>query len=110
MIQSTPRSNASLAIHVVRPHKGALGSLRILAGVEQTLGLYFAFESETGPAPSGAALDVHAHAAYEESEYVLSGARRARRIGASGWIGPSSTRIAYLRSYPVTATRSGWSR
>jgi len=75
VIQSTPRSTASSAIHVVRPHEGALGSLRILAGVEQTRGLYFAFESETAPAPSGAALDVHAHAAYEESEYVLSGTR-----------------------------------
>jgi quercetin dioxygenase-like cupin family protein len=75
VIQSTSRSTASAAIHVVRPHEGALGSLRILAGVEQTRGLYFAFESETAPAPSGAALDVHAHAAYEESEYVLSGTR-----------------------------------
>jgi quercetin dioxygenase-like cupin family protein len=75
VIQSTARSTASSAIHVVRPHEGALGSLRILAGVEQTRGLYFAFESETTPAPSGAALDVHAHAAYEESEYVLSGTR-----------------------------------
>jgi quercetin dioxygenase-like cupin family protein len=75
VIQSTGRSTASSAIHVVRPDEGALGSLRILAGVEQTRGLYFAFESETTPAPSGAALDVHAHAAYEESEYVLSGTR-----------------------------------
>ena len=74
MIQSTSCSTASSPILVVRPHEGALGSLRILAGVEQTRGLYFAFESETDPA-SSAALDVHAHAAYEESEYVLSGTR-----------------------------------
>jgi quercetin dioxygenase-like cupin family protein len=75
VIQSTPHSTASSAIHVVRPDAGALGSLRILAGIQQTRGLYFAFESETAPAPSGSALDVHAHAAYEESEYVLSGTR-----------------------------------
>ena len=60
-------------IHVVRPHDGKLGSLRVLAGEAETRGQYFAFESETSP--SSDALDVHAHTAYDESEYVLSGTR-----------------------------------
>src|SRR5919108_1036710 len=63
------------SLHIVRPHEGMLGSLRILAGAEPTRGRYFAFESETAPAQTAAALDVHAHAAYDECEYVLSGTR-----------------------------------
>jgi mannose-6-phosphate isomerase-like protein (cupin superfamily) len=59
----------------VRPKEGALGTLRIVAGADQTHGLYFAFESETPPAHSDSALDVHARAAYDESEYVLIGRR-----------------------------------
>ena len=64
-----------LPFHVVRPEQGAFGTLRILAGVDQTRGLYFAFESETPPAEPGTPLDIHAHTAYDESEYVLSGTR-----------------------------------
>jgi quercetin dioxygenase-like cupin family protein len=75
MIQSVALDSTRAAVHLVRPHEGVLGSLRILAGVEQTRGLYFAFESETPPAQSTAALDMHAHAAYDESEYVLTGTR-----------------------------------
>jgi quercetin dioxygenase-like cupin family protein len=60
-------------IHVVRPNDGKLGTLRLLAGEAETRGQYFAFESETPP--SSGPLDVHAHTAYEESEYVLSGSR-----------------------------------
>ena len=52
MLQSTHPDSAAAALHVVRPQEGILGSLRILAGVEQTRGRYFAFESETAPAPS----------------------------------------------------------
>lgn len=63
------------ALHVVQPHEGSLGSLRMLAGVQPTRGMYFAFESETAPALTDAALDVHAHARYDESEYVLTGDR-----------------------------------
>lgn len=59
-------------MHIVEPDQGAPGTLRILAGVEQTRGLYFAFESETPPSATN---DVHAHAAYDESEYVLTGRR-----------------------------------
>jgi quercetin dioxygenase-like cupin family protein len=55
----------------VLPDEGFLGSLRVLAGEESTQGLYFAFESET----TAGELDVHAHARYDESEYVLSGER-----------------------------------
>jgi hypothetical protein len=62
-------------IHVVRPDEGTLGTLRILAGAEPTRGQYFLFESETAPSTSAAALDVHAHTAYDESEYVLTGRR-----------------------------------
>jgi quercetin dioxygenase-like cupin family protein len=60
-------------IHVVRPNDGKLGTLRVLAGEAETRGQYFAFESETPP--SSGTLDVHAHTAYDESEYVLSGTR-----------------------------------
>jgi len=59
-------------IRVVRPDDGKLGTLRVLAGEAETRGQYFAFESET---PPSSALDVHAHTAYDESEYVLSGTR-----------------------------------
>jgi len=59
-------------IHVVLPNDGKLGTLRVLAGEAETRGQYFAFESET---PPSSALDVHAHTAYDESEYVLSGTR-----------------------------------
>jgi quercetin dioxygenase-like cupin family protein len=75
MTQSIERGGATASLHVVRPHEGTLGSLRILAGAEPTRGLYFAFESETAPAPATAPLDLHAHARYDESEYVLSGTR-----------------------------------
>jgi quercetin dioxygenase-like cupin family protein len=75
MIQSIERGGPALPLHVVRPHEGTLGSLRILAGADPTRGQYFAFESETAPAPTSDALDVHAHAAYDESEYVLTGTR-----------------------------------
>jgi len=60
-------------IHVVRPDEGKLGTLRVLAGEAETRGQYFAFESETPP--SSGTLDGHAHTAYDESEYVLSGTR-----------------------------------
>jgi len=60
-------------INIVRPNEGKLGTLRVLAGETATCGQYFAFESETPP--SSGALDVHAHRAYEESEYVLTGTR-----------------------------------
>jgi len=60
-------------IHVARPNEGKLGTLRVLAGEAETRGQYFAFESETPP--SSGTLDVHAHTAYDESEYVLSGTR-----------------------------------
>ena len=60
-------------IHVVRPNEASLGTLRVLAGEAETRGQYFAFESETPP--SSGRLDVHAHTAYDESEYVLSGTR-----------------------------------
>jgi quercetin dioxygenase-like cupin family protein len=73
MMQSSEYGRAPF--HIVRPDEGALGSLRILAGVEQTRGGYFAFESETPPHEAGAVLDVHAHARYDESEYVLTGER-----------------------------------
>src|SRR5579864_1315465 len=62
-------------IHVVSPDEGTLGTLRILAGADATRGHYFAFESETAPSTAGSALDVHAHSAYDESEYVLTGLR-----------------------------------
>ncbi len=75
MIHSPQHTPGTPALHVVRPQEGILGSLRILAGVEQTRGLYFAFESGTAPSPSNAPLDFHAHAGYDESEYVLSGTR-----------------------------------
>jgi quercetin dioxygenase-like cupin family protein len=61
----------SFPLQVVLPDEGFLSSLRILAGDESTHGLYFAFESET----LAGELDVHAHARYDESEYVLSGER-----------------------------------
>lgn len=73
-------------IHVVRSHEAMLGSLRILAGADATRGHYFAFESETVPAEVPGALDVHSHAAYEESEYVLSGTREIV-IGDQRWEG-----------------------
>jgi quercetin dioxygenase-like cupin family protein len=60
-------------IHVVGLNDGKLGTLRVLAGEVETRGQYFAFESETRP--SSGTLDVHAHTAYDESEYVLSGTR-----------------------------------
>jgi quercetin dioxygenase-like cupin family protein len=60
-------------IHVVRPDDGKLGTLRVLAGEAETRGRYFASQSETPP--SSGTLDVHAHTAYDESEYVLSGTR-----------------------------------
>jgi quercetin dioxygenase-like cupin family protein len=63
------------SIQVVGPHQGTLGTLRILAGAVETRGHYFAFESETPPATSETPLDIHAHSAYDESEYVLSGTR-----------------------------------
>jgi mannose-6-phosphate isomerase-like protein (cupin superfamily) len=72
------------ALHVVQPHEGSLGSLRILAGVQPTRGMYFAFESETAPAPTDAALDIHAHARYDESEYVLTGNREIV-VGEQRW-------------------------
>ena len=72
---NTISQTGDLALHVVQPHEALLGSLRILAGVAETRGMYFAFESETPPAPAKAALDVHAHARYDESEYVLTGNR-----------------------------------
>jgi quercetin dioxygenase-like cupin family protein len=37
--------------------------------------MYFLFESETAPGNPAAGLDVHAHARYDESEYVLTGDR-----------------------------------
>jgi len=60
-------------IHVVGLNDGKLGTLRVLAGEAETRGQYFAFDSETPP--SSGELDVHAHTAYDESEYVLSGTR-----------------------------------
>jgi quercetin dioxygenase-like cupin family protein len=59
----------------VRPDDGWLGTLRVLAGAEATRGRYFAFVSETAPAATPGALDVHTHTVYDESEYVLSGTR-----------------------------------
>jgi quercetin dioxygenase-like cupin family protein len=67
----TPREASTPLVHIVPPDQGFLGSLRILAGAESTRGRYFAFESET---PAGE-FDVHAHARYEESEYVHNGER-----------------------------------
>lgn len=69
-------------IHVVHPNEGKLGTLRVLAGEAETRGQYFAFESETPP--SSGTFDIHAHTAYEESEYVLSGAREIV-IGDQRW-------------------------
>jgi transposase len=43
MIQSIERGGPALPLHVVLPHEGTLGSLRILAGAERTRGRYFAF-------------------------------------------------------------------
>jgi len=62
------------ALHLVQPDDGVLGSLRILAGIRRPARCTSAFESETAPSP-GSALDVHAHARYDESEYVLTGER-----------------------------------
>jgi quercetin dioxygenase-like cupin family protein len=87
MSESIPCSDAALDVHVVRPDEGVLGALRVLAGVEQTRGMYFAFEMETAPSESPTALDVHAHAAYEESEYVLTG-RREIVVGGEHWQAP----------------------
>src|SRR6266511_3435214 len=75
MTWSIERGGAAAPLHIVGPHEGTLGSLRILAGIEPTRGLYFAFESETAPAPATGPLDIHAHAKYDESEYVLTGTR-----------------------------------
>jgi len=72
---NTIPQNATALLHLVQPHEGSLGSLRILAGVEPTRGMYFAFESETAPSGANDALDIHAHARYDESEYVVSGTR-----------------------------------
>jgi quercetin dioxygenase-like cupin family protein len=74
------------SIQLVGPHQGSLGTLRILAGDAETRGHYFAFESETPPATSKTPLDVHAHSAYDESEYVISGAREIT-IGQQRWAG-----------------------
>jgi quercetin dioxygenase-like cupin family protein len=75
MIQAKEPATARSALHVVGPNENILGTLRILAGAEPTRGLYLAFESETSAPSTADALDVHAHAEYDESEYVLTGTR-----------------------------------
>jgi quercetin dioxygenase-like cupin family protein len=60
-------------MQVVRPDQGVLGPVRILAGSNETRGLYFAIEGETPPAPASAAFETHCHEEYEESEYVVTG-------------------------------------
>ena len=69
------RSGGTPVLHVLRPDEGVVGPLRILAGSEQTRGLYFALEWETPPAGPGAGLGLHAHEDHDESEYVVTGER-----------------------------------
>jgi quercetin dioxygenase-like cupin family protein len=89
-----------------------LGTIRILAGAAPTRGQYFMFESETAPSPTSAALDVHAHAAYDESEYVVSGTREIviedRRWGAGPGFFALAPRQAHHGMRTIGATPSRW--
>lgn len=112
MLHSAEPATGAAALQAVRPHEGTLGSLRILAGIRQTRGLYFAFESETAPAPPGDALDFHAHADYDESEYVLTGTREIvvqdQRWQATSGFFALATRHARHGMRTVGAAPSRW--
>jgi quercetin dioxygenase-like cupin family protein len=100
------------SIQLVGPHQGSLGTLRILAGAAETRGQYFAFESETPPVTPEAPLDVHAHSAYDESEYVISGTReitieQQRWAGGPGFFA-LAPRHARHDMHTIGATASRW--